>query len=78
MYEQQKFKYQIYADGHVAAMRYTSMMVLGSVIFKVQYRAAVGVLQCAAVGEVDLGTCAPCLYVRIVWPLHSWCSSPCW
>jgi hypothetical protein len=35
MYEQQKFKYQIYADGHVAAMRYTSMMVLGSVILKV-------------------------------------------
>ena len=37
MYEQQKFKYQIYVDGHVAAMRYASMMVLGSVIFKVFY-----------------------------------------
>jgi hypothetical protein len=37
MYDQQKFKYQIYADGHVAAMRYTSMMVLGSVIFKVRH-----------------------------------------
>lgn len=36
MYKQQSYKYQIYVDGHVAAMRYASMMVLGSVILRVR------------------------------------------
>lgn len=35
MYEQMKYKYQIYVEGHCAAMRYASMMALGSVILKV-------------------------------------------
>lgn len=36
MYEQARFKYHIYVDGHCAAMRYASMMPLGAVILKVE------------------------------------------
>jgi len=35
MYEQVKYKYHIYVDGHCAANRYASMMPLGAVILKV-------------------------------------------
>jgi hypothetical protein len=35
MYEQPKFKYHIYAEGHCAANRYTAMMRSGCVIMKV-------------------------------------------
>ena len=35
IYEQSKYKYLIYADGHCAACRYGFMMRLGSVILKV-------------------------------------------
>jgi len=35
MYEQVKFKYHVYVDGHCAANRYASMMPLGVVILKV-------------------------------------------
>jgi len=35
MYAQSKFKYQIYVDGHCAAMRYLSMIPIGGVILKV-------------------------------------------
>ncbi len=34
MYAQARYKYQLYVDGHCAAMRYASMMPLGSVILK--------------------------------------------
>ena len=36
MYEQGKFKYILYIDGHCAANRYSFLMRLGSVIFKVE------------------------------------------
>lgn len=36
MYMQARYKYQIYVDGHCAAMRYASMMPLGSVILRVE------------------------------------------
>ena len=35
MYEQSSFKYQLYVDGHCAAMRYLSMIPLGGVILRV-------------------------------------------
>jgi len=35
MYKQAEFKYQVYVDGHCAAMRYASMMPLGSLILRV-------------------------------------------
>ena len=35
IYEQSKYKYLIYVDGHCAACRYGFMMRLGSVILKV-------------------------------------------
>ena len=35
MYKQAEYKYQLYVDGHCAAMRYASMMPLGSVILLV-------------------------------------------
>ena len=31
-----RYKYQLYVDGHCAAMRYASMMCLGAVIMKVR------------------------------------------
>ena len=37
IYEQSKYKYLIYVDGHCAACRYGFMMRLGSVIIKVIY-----------------------------------------
>ena len=36
IYEQSKYKYLIYVDGHCAACRYGFMMRLGSVILKVR------------------------------------------
>jgi hypothetical protein len=36
MYKQMRYKYQIYVDGHCAAMRYASMMTLGALILKVR------------------------------------------
>jgi hypothetical protein len=36
MYAQAKYKYQVYVDGHCAAMRYASMMPLGSMILRVK------------------------------------------
>lgn len=38
IYEQSKYKYLLYADGHCAACRYGFMMRLGSVILKVEPR----------------------------------------
>jgi len=38
IYEQSKYKYLVYVDGHCAACRYGFMMRLGSVILKVQPR----------------------------------------
>mmetsp|Transcript_9303 Transcript_9303/g.25725 ORF Transcript_9303/g.25725 Transcript_9303/m.25725 type:complete len:699 (-) Transcript_9303:101-2197(-) len=38
IYEQSKYKYLVYADGHCAACRYGFMMRLGSVILKVEAR----------------------------------------
>ena len=35
MYEQAKYKYILYVEGHCAAARYASMMAFGSVIIKV-------------------------------------------
>jgi len=42
MYEQMQYKYHIYVDGHVAAMRYASMMPLGAVILKVASNSKAG------------------------------------
>ena len=36
IYEQSKFKYLLYIEGHCAACRYGFMMILGSVILKVE------------------------------------------
>jgi len=38
IYEQSKYKYLVYVDGHCAACRYAFMMRLGSVILKVEAR----------------------------------------
>jgi len=38
IYEQSKYKYLVYVDGHCAACRYGFMMRLGSVILKVAPR----------------------------------------
>ncbi len=38
IYEQSKYKYLVYVDGHCAACRYGFMMRLGSVILKVESR----------------------------------------
>lgn len=38
IYEQSKYKYLVYVDGHCAACRYAFMMRLGSVILKVESR----------------------------------------
>jgi len=36
MFEQAKYKYLIYVEGHCAAARYASLMAFGSVIIKVE------------------------------------------
>ena len=43
IYEQSKYKYLVYVDGHCAACRYGFMMRLGSVILKVRF---CGILWC--------------------------------
>lgn len=37
IYEQARYKYLIYVEGHCAACRYSFLMRLGSVILKVRY-----------------------------------------
>ena len=48
IYEQSKYKYLIYVDGHCAACRYGFMMRLGSVILKVRKRCSLRNISCVA------------------------------
>ena len=50
IYEQSRYKYLIYVDGHCAACRYGFMMRLGSVILKVSF-----VFVCVHIYEHPLG-----------------------
>jgi hypothetical protein len=49
IYEQSKYKYLVYVDGHCAACRYGFMMRLGSVILKVAPRQVADVSDCSFV-----------------------------